>query len=429
MSADAERYVRAHPGIRPSERALLDAIAQLIPDGHDTTSSISQDDLAAQARLHRRTVVKLISVLVKAGELDAIDGRQGRIARYRLAHLQGARPPTTAPLPLLGAAAPPRRPAPRARVTAPAPLFDTPPMAAADAQRANNVWRAITSWLVVRVIVDHMLPSNLWRSITSTLGNLWRSITSTRHVLAVDARARARSEEEIQEEDARAREAAEIDARAPDVRAFLEWFATEYTVSHQGARCTVAAADPFKIDELLRLGRSVERLKLLTRVMWTLTSDGVHGSERWYIAEGAPVRNIWLLHRKADVLDAELSRRTDQAGSRGAATPQLRPHSVGPERRWDDVVGEDVWSEILRHIQRKVNKYSFGTWWFDSVLVREQPGAIDVATNPDRARWIEKHYSQILADAVAEVRPGLRVHFVDVDDVEEKQHASGGGRS
>jgi hypothetical protein len=102
VSTAAEQYVQActHPKVRGATRALLQAIAQLVPDGYTTTAAIGMDDLAAAAGLHRRTVLSRLEVLVTIGQVRVIDGGQGRVARYMMVELDGARPLLNVPLPL-----------------------------------------------------------------------------------------------------------------------------------------------------------------------------------------------------------------------------------------------------------------------------------------------------------------------------------------
>src|SRR4051794_22933252 len=103
MSGAAHDCVRActHPQGKGPTRALFDAIAHFVPEGETTTPFIAmRKDLAAQARLDRRTVVTHLGILVEIGEVKVIDGGQGRPARYQIVRLDGAQPITAVPLPL-----------------------------------------------------------------------------------------------------------------------------------------------------------------------------------------------------------------------------------------------------------------------------------------------------------------------------------------
>jgi hypothetical protein len=184
------------------------------------------------------------------------------------------------------------------------------------------------------------------------------------------------------------------DARAREVETFLDWFGAAYAASHQGARCAIPRApDGGRVDELLRHGRTIARLQEMAAAMWRVTTDGVVGSERWYIAEKAPARNIWLLHRKADFLDLEVSRA--QAAVRTDVT---------------------IWTRVLERIEPRIDRHSFYKWFHATTLLQVDGGVIDVmADSWLQVEWINKHYRAIVDDAVAEVQPGARVEFVVVD--------------
>lgn len=105
MSAAAEQYVNAcvDPRVKGGARALLKAIARLIPDGETTTPPIALEDLAAKAQHVGRTARRNRDHLETIGEIKVHDGGRGKVARYEMLKLvEGARPMTAAPLPLLG---------------------------------------------------------------------------------------------------------------------------------------------------------------------------------------------------------------------------------------------------------------------------------------------------------------------------------------
>lgn len=408
MSGAAHDYVRActHPQVKGPTLALFDAIAHFVPEGETTTPFIGMEkELAAQARIHRRTVVTHMGILVEIEKVKVIDGGRGRPARYQIVGLDGVQPITAAPLPLRADLQPVP---PRARPALPedttGDLFQPAVEAAAGEQPAINLCFPITG-----------TPRHLWSRITGWVAYLWSAITGTAqrvigdhrwgavpvigdHRLAhplgvpIDSRARAIVVENVVEEDARARE----------VEEFLDWFAAEYATAHNGARYTIErAADGFRIYDLLCRGRTVDRLKLMTIAMWRLTTDHVVGSDRWYIAERAPLRNIWLLHRKADFLDLEVSL-------------TRAPGEVA------DPVETNVWTQVLQHLATAVNRHTFHTWFQQTVLVEDRGAVIVVAARGPKsdlfAEWIPKHYSAVVQAAVAEVRPGARVEFVAIAD-------------
>jgi hypothetical protein len=77
----------------------------------------------------------------------------------------------------------------------------------------------------------------------------------------------------------------------------------------------------------------------------------------------------------------------------------------------------DVWTDVLRHIEPKVNRHTFATWWGPSVLVEDQGSVLLVRANNQREQhelavhWIQKHFAAVLAEALAAVRPGARVEW------------------
>ena len=106
MSEAAEQHVRTctHPEVKGGTRTLLQAIAELIPEGQTATPAIAIGDLALAARpeLHERTARTCRDVLESLGVVRVIDGGRGKVARYEMLQLTGARPIENAPLPAWG---------------------------------------------------------------------------------------------------------------------------------------------------------------------------------------------------------------------------------------------------------------------------------------------------------------------------------------
>ncbi len=169
MSADAIAYVD-RLAVKGSARDLLRILAAHIPDGQTTTPTLRIADLATEAQLHRRTVLKWVGELVDSGEVTVMDGGRGKKARFTLVHLNGARPPTTAPLPLR------------------ADLRPVPPRRQPDESTLDLFAAAVDGEdpAIKRVVIDHTLPPNVWRSITRWLVNVWRSITRWPKRVAID---------------------------------------------------------------------------------------------------------------------------------------------------------------------------------------------------------------------------------------------------
>ena len=74
----------------------------------------------------------------------------------------------------------------------------------------------------------------------------------------------------------------------------------------------------------------------------------------------------------------------------------------------------NIWDDILIRIETKINQHSFYTWFKPTSFVREEGSSVVVRVPNTLFRdWLTRHYSAVLADAIAEVgRPGLNVTFV-----------------
>ena len=98
----------------------------------------------------------------------------------------------------------------------------------------------------------------------------------------------------------------------------------------------------------------------------------------------------------------------------------------------------NIWEEILSHVQAKVNRHSFYTWFKPTAYIADDGRAVTVRVpNALFKDWITKHYSVVIAEALEEVeRSGLMVNFVAsgtpeanppaVAAVEEVSAANGG---
>jgi len=102
MSDDALKLVRActHPQVKRSVRDLFEAIAALVPEGQTTTPPLTVPELAAHAQHSGRTAQDCRDVLEAIGAIKVHDGGRGKVARYEILNLDGARPPVAAALPL-----------------------------------------------------------------------------------------------------------------------------------------------------------------------------------------------------------------------------------------------------------------------------------------------------------------------------------------
>jgi len=73
-----------------------------------------------------------------------------------------------------------------------------------------------------------------------------------------------------------------------------------------------------------------------------------------------------------------------------------------------------VWDQVLSRIETKVNRHSFYTWFKPTSFVADSGVSLTVRVpNQLFKDWLTKHYSMVLAEALAEVgRPGTSVLFV-----------------
>ena len=74
----------------------------------------------------------------------------------------------------------------------------------------------------------------------------------------------------------------------------------------------------------------------------------------------------------------------------------------------------NIWDEILSHIQAKVNRHSFYTWFKPTAFMADDARVVTVRVpNSLFKDWITKHYSGVIAEALTEVgRQDAAVNFV-----------------
>jgi chromosomal replication initiator protein len=73
-----------------------------------------------------------------------------------------------------------------------------------------------------------------------------------------------------------------------------------------------------------------------------------------------------------------------------------------------------IWDQILTRIEKKVNQYSFYTWFKPTAFVADAGSSITVRV-PDLmfTNWLTKHYSVVISEALTELRrPDTSVVFV-----------------
>ena len=78
------------------------------------------------------------------------------------------------------------------------------------------------------------------------------------------------------------------------------------------------------------------------------------------------------------------------------------------------MIASNIWDEILSHVQAKVNRHSFYTWFKPTGFVADDGRTLTVRVpNALFKDWITKHYSGVIAEALAEVhRTDALVNFV-----------------
>ncbi len=74
----------------------------------------------------------------------------------------------------------------------------------------------------------------------------------------------------------------------------------------------------------------------------------------------------------------------------------------------------NVWSQVLERIETKVNQHCFNTWFRPTLFHSRQGNTVSVAVpNALFKDWLEKNYSGIIGEAVAEVGvPGVHLEFI-----------------
>ena len=69
------------------------------------------------------------------------------------------------------------------------------------------------------------------------------------------------------------------------------------------------------------------------------------------------------------------------------------------------MIAGNIWEEILSHVQAKVNRHSFYTWFKPTSFVADDGATVTVRVpNALFKDWITKHYSGVIAEALDEVR-------------------------
>ncbi|MFN8065171.1 MAG: chromosomal replication initiator protein DnaA [Vicinamibacterales bacterium] len=74
----------------------------------------------------------------------------------------------------------------------------------------------------------------------------------------------------------------------------------------------------------------------------------------------------------------------------------------------------NLWEQVLSRIEGKVNRHSFYTWFKPTSYVQEDDSTVTIRVPNNLFKdWLTKHYSGVVAEALAEVRkPNLTVVFI-----------------
>jgi chromosomal replication initiator protein len=78
------------------------------------------------------------------------------------------------------------------------------------------------------------------------------------------------------------------------------------------------------------------------------------------------------------------------------------------------MTGTNIWDRVLSRVETKVNRHSFYTWFKPTSFVSDEGMSVRVQVPNALFRdWLTKHYSAVLAEALAEVeRQGTTIAFV-----------------
>ena len=398
MSDAAERDAATytHPDVTRSALAFLKVIARHIPEGQTATPDLELPDLAVEALYTERTARTSRDLLERIGKLKVHGGGRGvKVARYEILDIDGERPAEPLPLPLRADL----RVAPSGEATL--PLFaDVTAERSEIASDPGTQRSEIFSDVLAKV-------GNFFRRCSlavTKVGNFFRrwpqrsEISSDLSIplpLSVSDPPSTTTYVQISKNDPeRTDVAGGVDARARDVELFLTWWMATFPTYNAGAVYSlIRARDEPIVRELLDHGRPLDLLQAMAVLLWTTTTDGVHGSNRWWIAEKCTDRGLFALRHKANYLARE-------AGFRAQAAADA----------------QDVWLQILKRIEATVDSNSYHQWFRETVLLDDRGDVIEVTTFGEDSslvvEWITKHHIAVVRAAVEQVRPGARVEFV-----------------
>jgi hypothetical protein len=402
MSAAAEQAVQvfSHPKVKGSVRALLEQIAKQIPEGQTMTAPVAMDALAAPAGYETRTMWHACDVLLELGAIRMVDRRRGRTARYELLELPGAGVDDPS-LPLRADlhAVPTRTPSELGPLFTPATIADrTPEVGRTPSDLFSYVWSVnlrsfFICWLPTYDLFSYLRVCR--RRTYDLFSYLWSRtyefFSYVRSPLDVDdARARDVHTSKNVHTHAAAPDtgppATADESRPPPIR--HPWHAW----------CGQVCVPKHFHDALVAKGHDAGWLvAFYARTCAPLTEDQVR---RGAVDEF----KFWRTALKAGLVQLETAREPPPAQAKPAY--------------------DAVWRQILERLETKVNRHTFHTWFLPLVLVADTGTLIEVTKRGPQsglfAAWIHKHYDDVLRAAVEEVRPGARVHVIDVWAIESQ---------
>jgi hypothetical protein len=143
------------------------------------------------------------------------------------------------------------------------------------------------------------------------------------------------------------------------------------------------------VRELLQRPRTdVAHLQAMTLRLWTITTDGVVKSDRWWIAEQVTVRDVVVLHRKADFLDLAV-----RLELRGPAAPTPQPAELDAE----DLA---AYATLFhRAIDPRLTRRDFETWIRPLVVTPLEDRVVLCAPSELHATYVRRNFSEALEAA------------------------------
>jgi len=383
MSDAAVQAVKVftHPKVKGSARALLEKIAERIPEGQTMTAPIAMDDFAALTGYEVRTMWNACDALVDAGAIRIVGGGRGRTASYELLPLPGAGADPALPLRADLQPVAPRRP-----TAIETPLLDQVDVPETPASEIGRTPYDLFSYVGLRT---YELFSYVRSQTYDLFSYLW--------VQTYDLFSYVRSP-------------LGVGSRARDV----------HTSKKEHTHTAAPLAEPSRPPPVLHPWHAWCGPVCVPKQLHQAWIDKGH-AEAWLFA--------FYPRRCATVSPEDARRVVDEFKFwRAALVAELRPHAAdaraAPSSR-PPPPSDTVWTQVVERIETKVNRHTFYTWFRPIQFVADEGTVIRVTLPPTVngelfRDWIQKHHHDVLREAVEDVRPGARVEFVTADDQQRK---------